>query len=77
MKCYACEKKLERFAVQGTFAIAVKGEGNEHLYPVGPDCYKKIEAAEELGYKPPLGGPRLILPKYETSKTTHRLTRED
>ncbi len=59
-QCYACEKKMERFAKMGAFAVAVKGEGIDHLYTVGGDCYKRIEAAGKQGYQPPKGGPVLI-----------------
>ena len=32
---------------------------DEQAPRVGPDCYKKVVAAGEAGYQPPLGGPRV------------------
>ena len=64
-KCFACDKHMKPLALQGAFAVAVRGEGTDHLYSVGPDCYKKILATKGEGYKPAKGGPVLIGPGFE------------
>lgn len=56
-KCFACGKKI-------------KGSGylidtrDSQTAVVGPDCFKRIKSAGDVGYQPPLGGPRL----YEISQ---------
>jgi hypothetical protein len=50
-KCFACDRKLNRPRVADT-------RDGQTVF-VGADCYRKIEAAGEVGYQPPKGGPRL------------------
>lgn len=35
---------------------------------VGPECFKKIRAAGDDGYQPPLGGPRLYLIEVKSNR---------
>ena len=54
-KCFACGKKF-RTAARWTVRCS-----DDQWVEVGPDCYRKVEAAGDAGYQPPLGGPRLFL----------------
>ena len=54
-KCFACDRPFRSSA-----RWSVKTADGQWVY-VGPDCYRHVEAAGELGYQPPLGGPRLFL----------------
>ncbi len=56
-KCFTCEKKITG---KTNFVTTKYGQ----TVFVDPICYKKIVESGELGYKPPLGGPRLYLLKY-------------
>jgi hypothetical protein len=59
VKCFACDKKL------GLNPKLVQSAVDEQTMYVGSDCYKRILAAGEAGYQPPLGGPRLkVISKY-------------
>jgi hypothetical protein len=52
-KCFACDKRL------GANPKLVQSAVDSQTMYVGSDCYKRILAAGEAGYQPPLGGPRL------------------
>jgi hypothetical protein len=52
-RCYACNKPLTRPEEVYT--------SDRQMVWVGPECFRKIEAAAETGHQPPLGGPRLFL----------------
>lgn len=52
--CFACGRKL-----RGTPRLV--DTRDDQLVYVGPDCYKKIMAAEPGGYQPARGGPRLYI----------------
>ena len=52
-KCFACNKKLS----PNPYLVDTKD--NQHVF-VGSDCFRKIKKSGELGYQPPLGGPRLF-----------------
>lgn len=54
-QCFACGRKLH----EGMERI-VDTRDAQTVY-VGPECYRKIKAAGEIGYQPPLGGPKLYL----------------
>ena len=57
MKCFACDKPLG-------FNPAVADTRDDQYVNVGSECYKLIKQAGEVGYQPPLGGPKLYtLPK--------------
>lgn len=51
-KCFACGKSL------GKKPHLVDTRDAQTVY-VGSECYKLIVLAEDKGYKPPQGGPRL------------------
>lgn len=51
-KCFACDKRLGKRP-----SIADTRDGQ--FVFVGSECYRLIVAAGEVGYQPPLGGPRL------------------
>jgi hypothetical protein len=51
-KCFACGRKLK-----GEPKLADTRDGQ--IVYVGPCCVKKIIAAGEAGYQPPLRGPKL------------------
>lgn len=53
-KCFACDKPL------GKSPALVDTRDAQTVY-VGSECFKKIRAAGDSGYQPPLGGPRLYL----------------
>ena len=53
-RCFACGRAIKDTAL--TEWCDTRG-GREA--PVGPDCYRKIVAAGEAGYKPTKGRPRL------------------
>lgn len=55
IKCFACDK-----VTRGDVRRVVTEDNAQHPY-VGPDCYRKVKAAGEIGYQPPKGGPRLFL----------------
>ncbi len=52
-RCFACD----HFVIKGAVNVDTQ---DDQVVIVGPECYKKIRAAGELGYQPPLGGPRLF-----------------
>lgn len=54
MKCFACGKPLK----DNSPRFLVDTRDGQFVY-VGPDCHDKIVVADEKGYQPPLGGPRL------------------
>jgi hypothetical protein len=53
-KCFACDKIMKKEALT---ANADTQDGQTVM--VGPDCLKRIIAAGNQGYQPPLGGPKL------------------
>jgi len=55
-QCFACNRRL----VRPEEVYTTDGDGSNMVW-VGPECFKKIEAAGDFGYQPPLGGPRLFL----------------
>jgi hypothetical protein len=65
-KCFSCEK-----TITGKTNLVTTMDG-ETVF-VGPICYKKIVESGELGYQPPLGGPRLYLLKYRLSPESIRV----
>jgi hypothetical protein len=57
--CFACGKKIK-----GRQHL-VDCEDDQQFVTVGPDCYKKIKKSGIMGYRPPKGGPRLVLSNQE------------
>ena len=53
--CFACGKAITRFPP----AIVDTRDG-QTVY-VGPECFQHVKRAGDVGYQPPLGGPRLWL----------------
>lgn len=53
MKCFACDKPMK-----GRKYMADTRDSQTVL--VGPECFKRIQAAGDEGYQPPLGGPQLF-----------------
>lgn len=51
-RCFACGKPLGR-------SLWLAATRNGQTVYVGSDCAKRIRAAGESGYQPPLGGSRL------------------
>jgi hypothetical protein len=51
-RCFACNRKLGKHP-------QLADTRDAQLVHVGRECIKKIIAAGEAGYQPPLGGPRL------------------
>ena len=61
-KCFACDKKLENNPP------IIKTIDGQYVF-VGRGCWHKIKKTGEIGYQPPLGGPRLwIVPIGPTQK---------
>ena len=56
-KCFACGKTLK-----STLLVVTTKDG-QSVY-VGSECFRHVRGACEVGYQPPLGGPRL----YQMSK---------
>lgn len=57
--CYACDRPLKR---NGDELEAYRVDTRDHQTVfVGPECFRKIKAAGDAGYQPPLGGPKLYL----------------
>ncbi|HJV96916.1 MAG TPA: hypothetical protein VJ608_12800, partial [Albitalea sp.] len=50
----------DRTLYQPSVVYTEDGDGSNTMW-VGRECFKKIAAAGEGGYQPPLGGPRLFL----------------
>ena len=63
-RCFACDRKL------GQNPYPADTRDAQWVY-VGTECYKRIKAAGDAGYQPPLGGPRLyfITREMVTDKT--------
>lgn len=58
MKCYCCGNKLT-----SPWGVFLEDDNNAEVL-VGPDCFKKIKASTDAGYKHPTkGGPLLFFPK--------------
>lgn len=55
-RCFACDRSL--ISVNGTEPHKADTRDGQIVY-VGGDCIRKIRAAGEVGYQPPMGGPRL------------------
>jgi hypothetical protein len=55
-KCFACDKKFRNLASR-----RLVDTRDDQLVYVGPDCYKRIAQAGDVGYRHPTGGPRLFL----------------
>lgn len=54
-KCFACDRPIKN---DDGYLV---GCADEQDVGVGEDCYRKIRAADEAGYQPPKGGPRLYV----------------
>lgn len=52
--CFACGKKMRH-------NIHMVDTRDDQRVFVGGDCYRHVIKAGEVGYQPPLGGPRLWL----------------
>lgn len=53
-KCFACGRTLGKHP-------RLVSTRDEQLVYVGSECYKLVVQADEKGYQPPRGGPRLYL----------------
>lgn len=51
-KCFSCGRRLPKTKQ------LVDTRDDQKVW-VGPDCHLKVREAGELGYQPPLGGPKL------------------
>ncbi len=58
-KCFACDRPLKSDADRH-HADTRDGQ----IVFIGSECLKKIRAAEDDGYQPPKGGPRLWLTEH-------------
>jgi hypothetical protein len=56
MKCFACGKKIKGMPYKADTR-------DDQTVFVGPKCYTYIMLAKDDGYQPPLGGPKLYVPK--------------
>lgn len=56
-RCFACDKPLKSLKIHEVQVLT-----EDTIVWVGPDCYKKVINAGKEGYKPPKGGPILIIP---------------
>ena len=56
--CYACGKRTKGTRSYTLTAVLVDDDGRR--VPVGPDCQRRIKAADVHGFEPPKGGPRLF-----------------
>lgn len=55
-RCFACDRRIT-----GTPRSVLVVNEDTTVF-VGPDCYRKVKAADQVvGYQPPRGGPRLAL----------------
>lgn len=52
-RCFACDRVIRR-----TTPLLADTRDDQVVH-VGPECLRKVEAAGDSGYQPPLGGPRL------------------
>jgi hypothetical protein len=52
-QCFACGKPFGAKQPKEVFT------SDPQMQHVGPECFRKIRAAGNEGYQPPLGGPRL------------------
>jgi hypothetical protein len=54
LKCFACGRVIRR---KTPFRADTR---DAQIVFVGPECFKYVMDAGDLGYQPPLGGPRLF-----------------
>lgn len=52
-RCFACDRKI------GKRGPCDADTRDDQIVYVGEECAKKIRAAGDAGYQPPLGGPKL------------------
>jgi hypothetical protein len=57
--CFACGRAMKR--PEFVFTQDTRSDGKHYEVHVGPECFKHVQAAGDVGYQPPAGGPRLFL----------------
>jgi hypothetical protein len=55
-RCFACNKPID----DSRSPLAITSDLAQ-VVSVGPDCWKRIKAAGNVGYQPSQGGPRLLV----------------
>ena len=65
-KCFACNRVIKRIPIKADTR-------DEQIVYVGPECHRKIIKAGEMGYQPPLGGPKLYPVKKSMAEPEHKL----
>lgn len=56
LRCYACHRRIK---APEAWQAYLEDDDHAPVY-IGPDCFKRVDAAGADGYKPPKGGPRLF-----------------